>query len=85
MSYSIVYTSDDKRPVSKHKSFIIIIFLLTAAFLGLIFQNSTIRDHAIPVFREEVCAAFSNMLYDIKNGVPVGEAMVAFGQEIVFT
>jgi len=86
MSYQIIYTEDTStltRPSKRWK--IISIILLTAAVVGVALSDSRILYHAFPIFREEVRQAFSAMLENIKDGVPVGEAAVAFGQQIIFT
>ena len=58
--------------------------LLTAALIGFLIHDSGFAYHAFPIFRTETRKAFSNMLEQIKNGTPIGEAAVTFGKEIIF-
>ena len=85
MSYHIIY-SEKRSDKNKRRRLprTMIGILLLAMLIGFLIHESNIAYHAFPAFRPETRQAFSNMIGLIKKGVPVGEAAVTFGQEIIF-
>ena len=89
MSYRIEYNPEKNRkyPMPRTKNGKWVMVALTAVVLMFALlkldESQTIRSWLIPGDPEITTAAFSNMVADIRNGEPAGEAVTAFCLEII--